>query len=142
VNEHRFRILLVDDNAGDVYLFQKALKEVQVTCDWTVLDDGAKALAFVRGEGTYADIPVPDLVVLDLNLPKIEGVQVLAAIRRTPRLATVPVVVTSSSQLFRDQAETARLGIECYLPKPPDFEGFMQIGNILEEVLFRNMRSI
>lgn len=142
MNEPRFRILLVEDNAGDVYLFRKALREAQVAFDSTVLDDGAQALAFVRGEGTYADIPVPDLVLLDLNLPKNEGVQVLAAIRQSQRLAAVPVIVTSSSHSLRDQEETARLGIECYLRKPPDIEEFMRIGTILKEVLNRNLRSI
>jgi len=141
VSEARFRILLVEDNAGDVYLFRKALKEAQVAFDWTVLDDGAQALAFARGEGAYADAPVPDLVVLDLNLPKNEGIHVLAAIRQNPRLAAVPVIITSSSHSPRDQTETARLGIECYLRKPPDFEEFMRIGTILKEVLIRNRRS-
>ena len=142
MNEPRFRILLVEDNAGDVYLFRKALTEAQVTFDWTVLEDGAQALAFVRGESTYAHIPIPDLVLLDLNLPKNGGIQVLTAIRQHPRLAVVPVIVTSSSQSPRDQAETARLGIECYLRKPPDLEEFMQIGAKLKEVLIRKMRSI
>jgi DNA-binding response OmpR family regulator len=77
-----------------------------------------------------------------LNLPKNEGVQVLTAIRQSQRLATVPVIVTSSSHSPRDQAETTRLGIECYLRKPPDFDEFMQIGTILKEVLIRNLRSI
>jgi two-component system, chemotaxis family, response regulator Rcp1 len=139
--ESRFRILLVEDNAGDVYLFRKALIEAQVAFDWTVLDDGAQALAFVRGEGAYADIPIPDLVVLDLNLPKNEGIQVLTAIRQSQRLGAVPVIVTSSSHSPRDQADTARLGIECYVRKPSDLEKFMQIGPILKEVLTRYMRE-
>jgi len=142
VNEPRFRILLVEDNAGDVYLFRKALTEAQIVFDCTVLDDGAQALAFVRGEGPHADIPIPDLVVLDLNLPKNEGVQVLAAIRQSQRLAAVPVIVTSSSHSPREQAETARLGIECYLRKPSDLEKFMEIGLTLKEVLTKYARSI
>ena len=103
---------------------------------------GPRLFAFVRGDRAYADIPIPDLVLLDLNLPKNGGLQVLTAIRQHPRLGAVPVIVTSSSQSPRDQAETARLGIECYLPKPPDLEEFMQIGAILKEVLTRKVRSI
>ncbi len=133
-----FSILLVEDNPGDVYLFRKALEAAQVNFDSTVLDDGAEALAFIRGEGTYAGIPVPHLVVLDLNLPKNEGLQVLSAIRQSQRLADVPVVVTSSSHSPRDQAETTRLGIECYLPKPADLDQFMQLGTVLKEVLIKN----
>ena len=108
VNEPRFRILLVEDNAGDVYLLRKALAAAQVAFDWTVLEDGAQALAFVRGERTYAHIPIPDLVLLDLNLPKNGGLQVLTAIRQHPRLAAVPVMVTSSSQSPRDRGARNR----------------------------------
>ncbi len=138
MNESRFNILLVEDNDGDIYLFRMALHEAQVAFDLTVIKDGAEALAFVSGKKEYADQRVPDLAVLDLNLPKQEGVEVLAALRQNPRLAAVPVFVTSSSHSPRDQAESARWGIERYLIKPLDFEGFLEIGLILKEFLMRN----
>jgi chemotaxis family two-component system response regulator Rcp1 len=137
MSQPRFNILLVEDNAGDIYLFRKALKAAQVDFDLTLLEDGAQALAFVRGDGKYVNMAVPDLAVLDLNIPKNGGMQVLAALRQSPRLAVVPVIITSSSHSPVDQAETARLGIELYLKKPVNFEGFMEIGTIFREVLMR-----
>ena len=91
------RILLVEDNTADVYLFRKALLGAELNFELTVIEDGGRAIAFVRGEGEYAGSPVPDLVVLDLSLPKNDGIQVLEAIRATKRFANVPVVITSSS---------------------------------------------
>jgi CheY-like chemotaxis protein len=141
MGEYRFRILLVEDNAGDVYLLRKALEEAQVTFDLTVLEDGAQALAFVRSEHPYADRPIPDLTVLDLNLPKYEGTQVLAAYHQNPRFAGVPVIVMSSSTSPRDRAEAARLGIDGYFQKPADFDEFMKLGHILKEVLMRTVAA-
>lgn len=91
------QVLLVEDNAGDAYLFRKALEEAELNVALTVIDDGYRALAFVRGEREYAGDPIPDLVVLDLNLPKHGGDEVLKAIAQSRRFEGVPVVITSSS---------------------------------------------
>ena len=92
-----FQILLVEDSDADVYLFHKALENAGVDVQWTIIDDGAEAIAFARREAKYADSPRPDLVLLDLNLPKNNGTEVLRAIRETPYLDRVPVIIMSSS---------------------------------------------
>lgn len=137
-----FRILLVEDNAGDVYLFQKALEEAQIRFELISMLDGARALAFVRREGTYADSPAPDLAVLDLNLPKNGGLQVLRAIRESQHLAKIPVVVVSSSASPQDLVKSQRLGIERYITKPPDLDGFLQTGQIFREILMASRSGL
>ena len=133
-----FRILLVEDNAADVYLFEHALEDVQLRFELTVIRDGAQAVAFVRREGKYANSPAPDLAVLDLNLPKKGGLQVLRAIRESGDLAKVPVAIVSSSASPQDLAKTQSLGVQRYITKPPDLDAFLQIGQILREMLTEN----
>ena len=128
-------ILLVEDNAADVYLFHKALEQAELNYEVTVIDDGAEALAFVRGEGKYAESLRPNIAVLDLNLPKNDGIQVLRAIRQSERLAFVPVVITSSSESLPASAKAEQLHINRYIRKPPDLEDFLKIGAVLKEVL-------
>jgi len=91
------RILLVEDNDADVYLFRKALKNAGLNFDLTVIEDGGRAIAFIRGEGQYAGSPVPDLAIIDLSLPKDDGIEVFEAIRAAERFADMPVVIASSS---------------------------------------------
>jgi CheY-like chemotaxis protein len=129
------QILLVEDNAADVYLLRKAIAAANFEVELTVIEDGAEALAFVRAEGKYAARGVPDLAVLDLNLPKNEGTAVLTAIRQTKDVANVPVVITSSSPSPSDRSRVELLGIERYVVKPTDLEEFLKIGAILKEVL-------
>jgi CheY-like chemotaxis protein len=128
------RVLLVEDNAGDAYLFRKALEEAHLNFTLTVIDDGFKALAFVRSEGEYAISTVPDLIVLDLNLPKHGGVEVLKAIQQSRRFDGVPVVITSSSLSPPRLTESERLRVTRYIPKPPDLDEFLAIGPELEKV--------
>jgi two-component system, chemotaxis family, response regulator Rcp1 len=130
-----FHILLVEDNAADVYLFEKALENAQLRFELTVIRDGAEALAFVRREGQYANSAAPDLAVLDLNLPKNGGLQVLRAIRESNDLARMPVAVVSSSASPQDLAKTHSLGVERHFTKPPDLEAFLQIGQIFKDML-------
>ena len=129
------RVLLVEDNAGDAYLFRKALEEAGLNCALTVIDDGFQALACVRGEGEYDGNPVPDLVVLDLNLPKHGGVEILKAIDQNPRFKSVPVVITSSSPWPPRLAQSEGVRIARYIAKPADLDEFMAIGTRLKEVL-------
>lgn len=91
------RILLLEDSVGDIYLFRKALESVGLNFELIVFEDASEALAFARQEGKYAGGPVPDLALLDLNLPMGEGVEVLRAMRRSLHLSKVPVVITSAS---------------------------------------------
>lgn len=130
-----FRILLVEDNDADVYLFRKALEAADLKFELTVAQDGAEALAFVRGEGKYSARSVPDLVALDLNLPKGGGIEVLRAIRQRETFSIVPVAVVSSSASPQDHDETDKLGIDRYVTKPADLEDFLNIGQIFKELL-------
>jgi CheY-like chemotaxis protein len=141
MNNEPSRILLVEDNTADVYLFRKALESAALKFDLTVLRDGAEALAFVRSTGKYADSVVPDLVVLDLNLPKSGGIQVLRAIREEANFANVPVAVVSSSASPHDFAETEHIGVERYIIKPAGLDAFLQIGQIFKELLLTRHTS-
>lgn len=129
------RILLVEDNAGDVELFRMALKKASLDCDLTVLDDGAEALALVRQQGKYADAPAPDLVVLDLNIPKYDGIEILEAMRANPTFAKVRVAILSSSSSPRERSLIEQYRISRYITKPLDLDEFLAIGSILKELM-------
>ena len=134
----RVYILLVEDNPADVYLFRKALMSAELNFDLTVIEDGDRALAFIRGQGEYAASPVPDLAVLDVSLPKSDGIQVLEAIRGTERFAHMPVVITSSSPNPPARLNQERLWVARYIMKPPDLDEFLKIGDVLREILLQN----
>ncbi len=129
------RILLVEDNPGDVELFRLALKKARLDCELTVLDDGADALALVRQQGKYIDVPVPDLVVLDLNVPKYDGVEILEAMRANPAFGDVRVTILSSSSSPRERDRIDKFRISRYITKPLDLDEFLKIGAILKELL-------
>jgi CheY-like chemotaxis protein len=131
----RFRILLVEDNEADAYLFQMALATAEFNFELDVLRDGEEALSYVRGEGKHADRPVPDLLVMDLNLPKYDGSEVLVAIRQDEQFLNMPIVITSSSTSPRDQAKVEELGIERYISKPLEVDEYFEIGRILKQIL-------
>jgi len=133
--EHKFRILLIEDNPADVELLRRAFASAKLDCDLTLLEDGEEALAFLRRLETQADEPSPDLTVLDLNLPKNDGVEVLQAMRASPAFATMPVAVLSSSPFSRERARIEPYGVGRYITKPADLDEFLQIGFILKELL-------
>ena len=137
-DDEMVRILLVEDNTADVYLFRKAFVAAELNFELTVIEDGGRAIASVRGEGEYAGSRVPDLVVLDLSLPKHDGIQVLEAIRATKRFANVPVVITSSSRSPPARLKDEHLQVVRYIMKPPDLEDFLQIGRALKEILLQS----
>src|SRR5579862_1756417 len=97
LNRRVFQILVIEDNAADVHLLRMALEEAGVTFGLTVIEDGATALAFIRHEGQYFQAPKPDLAVLDLNLPKVGGMEVLEALRHSSDMSNVPVAMVTSS---------------------------------------------
>lgn len=132
-----FHILLLEDNPADVYLLRQALENAGVDFDLTVLKNGADGLAFARRQGEYEGGLIPDLAVFDLNLPKGGGEAVLAAMRQNKDLGHVPVVMMSSSAAPREQAKIKELGVEQFITKPLDLDGFLQIGYILKEVLLK-----
>lgn len=137
-SSRKVRILTVEDNPADVELLSLALRFAKVDFDLTVLDDGGEALAFARQQGAYAGSPLPDLAILDLNLPKNDGVEVLEGLRANPFFEAVPVIVLSSSSWPRERARMDGLRVGLYLTKPPDLDQYMQIGiairNFLQEV--------
>ena len=129
-------ILLVEDNPGDVRLTIEALKEGKVANKINVAVDGVEALAFLRREGKYENAPKPDLILLDLNLPKKNGREVLADIKTNPHLKCIPVVVLTSSQAEKDIVTTYNLHANCYITKPVDFDQFIRVVKSIENFWF------
>lgn len=129
------QILLAEDNRGDVLLVQKALEEHQILHELHVVRDGEEALSAVDHMGEPGHIQCPDLMLLDLNLPKVDGPEVLSHFRQHPKCAHTPVVVISSSDAPRDRARMARLGIARYFRKPSDLDAFMELGAVVREVV-------
>ena len=131
------RILLVEDNDGDVYLFRKALLRAELNFELIVVTDGGLAMGFIRNEGQYAGSAVPDLAIVDWNLPKRNGIEVVEAIRGEKRFAGMPVVLASSSAIQPPGVNLERLGVARYITKPADLEGFLEIGAVLKDVLIQ-----
>lgn len=126
-------ILLVEDNLGDVVLAQEALQESKVRNRLFVVEDGVEAMAFLHQEGSYAGVPRPDLVLLDLNLPRKSGREVLAELKTDEDLKSIPVVVLTVSKAEEDVVKCYRHHANCYITKPLDFEQFMHITRSIEE---------
>jgi two-component system, chemotaxis family, response regulator Rcp1 len=120
-------LLLVEDNPGDVRLTIEALKEGKVINRLTVVKDGEQAIAVLRRQGQYADAARPDLILLDLNLPRKGGLEVLAEIKNDPDLGQIPVVVLTTSQAEQDILRTYQLHANCYIVKPVDLNQFMNV---------------
>ena len=120
-------ILLVEDNPGDVRLTTEALRRGRVANRLHVVDDGDKALAFLRREGEYADAPRPGIVLLDLNLPGLDGRDVLAEVKSDPALRRLPVIVLTTSSADRDIAKSYDLGANCFISKPVALDEFLDV---------------
>jgi chemotaxis family two-component system response regulator Rcp1 len=129
-------ILLVEDNPGDVRLTVEALKEDKVLNHLSVAIDGVEALAFLRRQGRYASAPRPDLILLDLNLPKKDGREVLDDIKRDPDLRCIPVVILTTSQAEQDIVKSYDLHANCYVIKPVDLHRFMSAVKSIEDFWF------
>lgn len=126
-------ILLVEDNPGDVRLTREALREAKVRNNLHVVEDGVEAMAFLRREGRYADAPCPDLILLDLNLPKKDGREVLAEIKGDPNLKRIPVVILTTSEAEQDILKAYDLYANCYITKPVDLEQFIKVVKAIED---------
>ena len=126
-------ILLVEDNPGDVRLTIEGLNEGKVHNNLHVAKDGVEALAFLRREGNYADAVRPDLILLDLNLPRKDGREVLADIKADPDLKTIPVVVLTTSRAEQDVLHSYQLQANCYITKPVDLEQFIHVVKSIED---------
>ena len=130
VVERRASVLLVEDDPGDQALTRRALQKGRIKIDLTVVDDGEKALDYLLRRGAYADpelSPRPDLVLLDLNLPRLDGRQVLEAIRSDPDVRRIPVVALTTSKQEEDIVRTYDLGVNSYITKPVDIDQFVEM---------------
>jgi two-component system, chemotaxis family, response regulator Rcp1 len=126
-------LLLVEDSDPDVRLTKEALDEAKVWNHLWVVEDGVEATAFLHRQGRYADAPRPDLILLDLNLPRKDGRQVLEEIKADPSLRAIPVVVLTTSRDEQDVMRAYDLHANCYIPKPVDFHRFMEVVKSIEE---------
>jgi len=124
--------LLVEDNPGDVRLTQEALKDSKVRNNLNVLGDGLSALAFLRRQPPYENAPRPDIILLDLNLPKMDGRELLSHIKADPKLKRIPVVVITSSEAEQDILRTYDLHVNCYVTKPVDLDQFIKVVQSIE----------
>ena len=126
-------ILLVEDNPGDVRLTQEALKDAKMGSTLHVVKDGVQALAFLRRQDGHADAPRPDLILLDLNLPRKNGHEVLAEIKDHPHFRCIPVVILTVSQDDRDIVKTYDLHANCYISKPVDLDQFITVVKSIQD---------
>jgi chemotaxis family two-component system response regulator Rcp1 len=129
------RILVIEDNGSDVFLLDRALKKQDFRFELVHLLNGGEGLAFIRRQGAYADAATPNLILVDLNLSKYTGEDILREIRSAAHLAGVPVCVWSSSRSRRDQARLKDLGVARFITKPAGLDEFMEIGRIIKELV-------
>ncbi len=124
---HPIEVLLVEDDPGDVLMTKEAFEEHDLGNRLHVVSDGVQALRFLRREGEYADAPRPHLILLDLNLPRKDGREVLEEVKADDALAHIPIVVLTTSEAEEDVLRSYRLHANAYVPKPVDFEQFIKV---------------
>jgi CheY-like chemotaxis protein len=132
-NMRLIEILLVEDNPGDARLAKEALKDAKVRNNLHWVEDGVEAIAFLRREGKYADAPRTDVILLDLNLPKKDGREVLAEVKEDGDLRRIPVVILTVSDAEEDIIKTYNLHANCYIRKPLDLDRFIEVVKAIEE---------
>ncbi|MGA2264771.1 MAG: response regulator [Acidobacteriota bacterium] len=132
MNPAPIQILMVEDSGGDVILTMEALKDAKVANNISVVRDGEEAMDFLHREHKFASAPRPDLVLLDLNLPRRDGRQVLADMKSDPSLRSIPVVILTSSKAEEDVAKMYDLHANCYIVKPVDFQRLMEVVKSIE----------
>jgi CheY-like chemotaxis protein len=129
----QIEVLLVEDDPGDVLMTREAFEDYKVSNRLHVVNDGAEAMEFLRRKGEHAEAPRPDLVLLDLNLPRMDGREVLQAIKSDPELASIPVVVLTTSEAEEDVLRSYSLHANAYVTKPVDFERFITVVRQIDE---------
>lgn len=143
LNGHKLspiQILVVDDNPGDVRLMMEALREAKVANRVNVAEDGVQAMAFLRRTEPFQNVAHPDLILLDLNLPRKDGREVLAEIKADPDLRRIPVVILTSSEAEQDILKTYNLHANCYITKPLDLEQFITVVKSINDFWFTVVR--
>ncbi len=133
-------ILSVEDNPGDVRLIVEALKEAKIRSHLSVVEDGIEAMAFLNQEGKYSKAPRPDLILLDLNLPKKNGREVLADIKQDQDLCVIPVVILTSSKAEQDVVQSYKLHANCYITKPVELDQFLNVIKNISEFWLATVR--
>ena len=133
-------VLLVEDNPGDVRLTREAMREAKVKNSLHVVRDGAEAMAFLRRERPFTEAVTPDLILLDLNLPKKNGREVLEEIKQDETLRNIPVIILTTSQADRDVLDCYRLRANAYVPKPVGLEHFLEVASTIQEFWLRIVR--
>jgi len=133
MNAELVSVLLVEDDPGDVLLIREAFADHKVGNVLSVVSDGVEAMRYLRGEGDYAGRERPDLILLDLNLPRKNGAEVLAEIKRDQSLATIPVIVLTTSDAEEDVMRSYRLHANAFITKPVDFERFREIVHRIDD---------
>ena len=128
-------VFLVEDNPADVFFVRTALKSEGLDSDVLVAQDGEKAIAFVEAADTDPEAPCPQVILLDLNLPCMNGMEVLRRVKKSARFADVPVIIVTSSDAATDRAEAASLGANAYFLKPQNLDEYMKLGSVVKEVL-------
>lgn len=127
MNITEVKILLVEDNEGDIVLTLEALKEAKVINTVQVVKDGEAALKYLRKEGSYENAERPDLILLDINLPRVDGITVLAQIKKDPALSSIPVIMLTTSDAEKDIMEAYQHHANCYITKPVEYQKFMEV---------------
>ncbi|MBI1910962.1 MAG: response regulator [Deltaproteobacteria bacterium] len=133
LRNNQVEILMVEDNPADVRLTEEAFKDAKVLNNMSVVGDGVEAMAFLRREGKYANAAKPDLILLDLNLPKKDGREVLAEIKNDPELKRIPVVILTTSEDEKDILKAYDLHVNAYVRKPVDLDQFMKVVEAVED---------
>ena len=133
MNPHVIQILLVEDSRSDVELTIEAMRDAKVANQLHVVEDGVDAMAFLRQQDRYASVPRPDLVLLDLNLPRKDGKEVLAEIRADAGLEAIPVAVLTTSKAESDVLRSYQLGANCYIAKPVQLDEFLEVIHAIED---------
>lgn len=128
-------VFLAEDSRGDILLVEEALEKFRVSYDLYIARDGGEALDYVARMGQADGVPCPDIIMLDLNLPKADGIAVLTAFRKHPECANTPVIVISSSDAPKDRERVRALGAARYFRKPSDLDQFLELGAVVRDVL-------
>jgi len=132
-----FNILLVEDNPADIRLVKEAFKESDLHVKLHVIEEGTNTIKFIHKQETYENVPSPDLILLDLNMPKTDGHVVIANLKNDETIKIIPIIVFSSSSSEKDIYESYRLGANCYLTKPTDFDGYIKLMKLIEDFWLR-----
>lgn len=126
------KILMMEDSPDDVFFTKEALRETKMRVNLNVVTNGMDGMAYLKKEGKYADVETPDLILLDLNMPIMDGREVLALIKQDPRMRLIPVVVLTTSQAEEDVLQAYDLHANCYVSKPVDLDKFVRVVNSIE----------